>query len=161
VDTIATVSGIAELKMDPAIRKMAREMEKLVSKVTPLEIEASKICKEVSTTYDKLVGALSRLSEVTGNIHLAYSKMASKFDFDHFTLIGDLYEELSSTFYKWRDSMEYDSQNFFENIRTMFNFSYLEESGIQNVFNNGVITLSWLISGMVFQRNTKLKQWSS
>lgn len=70
------------------------------------------------------------MSKVTREIHGSYKKVASKFDFDHFTKVGDLYDTLSSTFEKWKNIYECDSVNFFENIRIMFTFSDQEEKGL-------------------------------
>jgi len=73
---------------------------------------------------------------VTAQIHLSYSRVASKFDFDHFTRVGELYETLSDTFSKWKNIYQCDSANFFENIRIMFAFSNQEERGMQEVYTH-------------------------
>jgi hypothetical protein len=42
-----------------------------------------------------------KLSVVTAQIQKAYEKVASKFDFDHFTKVADLYKDLNTTFVDW------------------------------------------------------------
>jgi hypothetical protein len=50
--SILNVSGSIELKMDPAIRKMARELTRLLKMVKPLEEQAASICKDMSALYN-------------------------------------------------------------------------------------------------------------
>lgn len=73
------------------------------------------------------------MSGVTAQIQKAYEKVASKFDFDHFTRVADLYREINTTFIEWGKVQKSATTNWFKNIRMMFAFSSQEEAGMQNV----------------------------
>lgn len=133
---ILNVTGSIELKMDPAIRKMARELTRLLKMVKPLEEQAANICKDMSSLYSQMDDNFLKLSVVTAQIHKAYEKVASKFDFDHFTKVADLYKDLNTTFVDWGKVQKSATTNWFKNIRMMFAFSSQEEAGIQNVSSN-------------------------
>ena len=62
---IMNVTGSIELKMDPAIRKMARELTRLLKNVNPLEEQATNICKDISGLYNQLNDNFVKLSIVT------------------------------------------------------------------------------------------------
>ena len=130
---ILNVSGEIELKMDPAIRKMARELTRLLKMVKPLEEQAASICKDMSLLQNQMNENFNKLSVVTLQIHKAYDKVASKFDFDHFTRVADLYKDLNSTFVDWGKVQQSNTNNWFKNIRMMFAFSSQEEAGMQKV----------------------------
>jgi len=98
---IFNISGNIELKMDPAIRKMAREITRLLKMVQPLEEQAADICKDVSLLLNKMNEKFSKLSIVTAQIQKSYEKVANKFDFDHFNKVSDLYKALNITFVNW------------------------------------------------------------
>lgn len=141
IHEIMNVKGSVELKMDPAIRKMARELSKLLTKVKPLEEEASGICKEMTGLMSKLVGCFDKLSITTGAIHKVYQKVASKFDFDHFTRVSELYLGLNNTFSEWKKIYKTNHDSFFKNIRMIFAVSSQEEKGLEKVKN--LLTSSW------------------
>jgi hypothetical protein len=119
--------------MDPAIRKMSREMSRLLADVRPLEQEAGEICKQMTTHYEEIQNSFQRLGAVTASIHKAYKKVASKFDFDDFTKVSDLYLSLNNTFIEWGEIHKTNSANYFKNIRMMFEFSSFEEKGMEEV----------------------------
>lgn len=119
--------------MDPAIRKMARELTRLLQMVKPLEEQAASICKDMSQLYNQMNDNFLKLSVVTAQIQKAYEKVASKFDFDHFTRVADLYKDLNTTFIDWGRVQKSTTTNWFKNIRMMFAFSSQEEAGMQSV----------------------------
>lgn len=133
VKNLINVSGTIELKMDPAIRKMARELTRLLKNVRPLEEEAANICKEMTSHYESLHYCFEKLGSVTASIHKAYKKVATKFDFDDFTRVSDLYLSLNNMFVDWAGIHKSNSSNFFKNIRMMFTFSNYEEQGMERV----------------------------
>ena len=65
---IMNVTGSIELKMDPAIRKMARELTKLLKNVKPLEAQAALICKDMNMQYTLLQDNFNKLCAVTAQI---------------------------------------------------------------------------------------------
>jgi len=119
--------------MDPAIRKMSRELTRLLKNVRPLEEEAGEICKEMTQYYNSIQSCFERLGVVTASIHKAYKKVASKFDFDDFTKVSEFYLGLNNTFIEWGEIHKRNSNNFFKNIRMMFAFSNFEEQGMEEV----------------------------
>lgn len=133
IKDLINVNGSVELKMDPAIRKMARELTRLLKNVRPLEEEAASVCKEMTGLYQSLDSCFEKLGVVTASIHKAYQKVASKFDFDDFTKVSDLYLSLNNTFVEWGNVHKSDTANFFKNIRMMFTFSNFEEQGMEKV----------------------------
>lgn len=133
ISKMVNVTGSIELKMDPAIRKMSRELTRLLKNVRPLEEEAGEICKEMTQHYKHVQNCFERLGVVTASIHKAYKKVASKFDFDDFTKVSDFYLGLNNTFIEWSEIHKNSSNNFFKNIRMMFAFSNFEEQGMEEV----------------------------
>jgi hypothetical protein len=122
--------------MDPSIRKMARELTKLIKTVKPLEEKASDICRDMSNLFSQINDNFVKLSVVTSDINKAYATASSKFDFDHFSKIADIYKELNSTFTEWGTVQRSSTTNWFKNIRMIFSFSSQEEEGLENVSNH-------------------------
>ena len=136
VEKLINVSGVVELKMDPSIRKMSRELTRLLSDVRPLEEEAAGICKDMTAQMDALHAGFEKLCDVTSSIQKTYKKVARKFSFDEFNKVSDLYVSLNTTFMEWSDLFKMNSNNFFKNIRMMFNFSNYEVQGMEKVSIN-------------------------
>ena len=133
VTKLINVSGVVELKMDPAIRKMSRELTRLLSDIRPLEEEAATVCKEMTSHMDGLQICFERLGGVTSSIQKTYKKVAKKFNFDDFSQISELYTALNKTFLNWSDLFKDSTSNFFKNIRMMFTFSNYEVQGMEKV----------------------------
>jgi DNA repair ATPase RecN len=133
INEITNVSGEVELKMEPKIRKMARELTRLLENVSPLEAEAATVCKEMSLHFKNLELCLERLGAISAQIHQQYKKAAPKFTFDHFEKISELYLSLNNTFSEWTEIHKKTRNNFFRNIRMMFKTSSLEENGLMEV----------------------------
>lgn len=136
ITEIKSVTGFVELKMDPAIRKMARELERMIAGVTPLELEASEICKEMLINMSKVREGFDQLGQICSSIHKRYKNVAEKFDFEHFTKISELYLSLNSTMTEWGNVYQKEADNYFENIRMMFDFSLSETEGLDQVKSN-------------------------
>jgi DNA repair exonuclease SbcCD ATPase subunit len=130
---IPTVTGTVELKMDPQIRKMARELTALLKEVKPLEEQAESCCKDISNHLNELNNSFNALSSITAQIQRAYEKYSGSFDFDHFSKVSELYRELNSTFIDWASVQRSATTNWFENIRMIFSFSGQEIQGMENV----------------------------
>ena len=119
--------------MDPAIRKMSRELEKLISQVTPLELEASEAFKELIDNMEKIRESFEKVGNVCARIHKKYKRIAEKFDFEHFTKISEFYLSLNNAYMKWGEVQKSETDNFFENQRMMFDFSLSEIEGLDEV----------------------------
>lgn len=119
--------------MDPSIRKMARELTKLLKTVKPLEEQASNICRDMSQLQNQMNENFVKLSVVTSEINKVYQAASSKFDFDHFSKIADIYKDLNTTFTDWGSVQRSSTTNWFQNIRMIFSFSSQEEEGLENV----------------------------
>ena len=130
---IYTVTGTVELKMDPQIRKMARELTSLLKVVKPLEEQAEAICKDISMLMNSVNDNFSKLSLVTSQIQKTYEKYSGNFDFDHFNKVSELYKELNNTFIDWSRVQKSSTENWFKNIRMIFAFSSQEIQGMENV----------------------------
>ena len=130
---IHTTTGVVELKMDPQIRKMARELTSLLKVVKPLEEQAEAICKDISILLNSANESFNKLSLVTSQIQKTYEKYSSNFDFDHFSKVSELYKELNSTFIDWGRVQKSSTDNWFKNIRMIFAFSSQEIQGMENV----------------------------
>ena len=128
-------TGFAEQKMEPSIRKMARDLTGLLKAVKPLEETAANICKDISGLYVTINENFVMLASVTGQIRDVYNKVANKFDFDHFTKVSNIYKDLNTTFNDWAKVQRSSTINWFENIRMMFSFSSQEEQGLESVRN--------------------------
>lgn len=126
-------TGFSEQKMEPAIRKMARDLTGLLKEVKPLEEAAANLCKDISALYTQVNESFNQLACITGQIRDTYTRSASKFDFDHFTKVSNLYGGLLTTFNDWGKVQRSSSVNWFENIRMMFSFSTQEAQGLESV----------------------------
>ena len=133
ITEIKTFDGVAELQMDPKIRKMGRELTKLMNTVAPLEARAANIGKEITMHYTKIKENLEDLEIITGKITQAYSDVAEKFELERMSKVGEIYRSLSTTFSKWKQVATWECENFFQNIRILFAFSSQEEQGLQEV----------------------------
>jgi hypothetical protein len=133
ISEIYTEDGVASLKMEPAIRKMSRELTKLMSKVAPLEEEAAVIGKRISGYYEQIQQGMADLQKVTARISEEYKVASLRFEQEKISQISSLYDSLSSTFGKWKEAMTSETDNFFKNIRIMFAFSAQEQQGLLDV----------------------------
>jgi len=122
--------------MDPKIRMMSKMVGKLVNNVTPLELEASSICREMTISFDKINDSFKRLSSLSLRLHSEYKVVAKNYELRQFSKISQLYQTLSSTFDEWRKVNESETSNFFANIRMMFTFCNHEQQGILQVTNS-------------------------
>ena len=112
---------------------MSRELERLVNSLVPFEYEASEICKSMVVHLDKVREGFDDLSVICARIHKRYKRVASKFDFEHFDKISELYLALNNTMLEWGNNFERQTQNFFENTRMMFDFSLSELEGLEEL----------------------------
>jgi hypothetical protein len=133
LNEISNTTGSVELKMDPSIRKMARELTKLLKTVKPLEEQASNICRDMSQLQNQMNENFVKLSTITSEINKVYQAASSRFDFDHFSKIADIYKDLNTTFIDWGAVQRSSTCNWFQNIRMIFSFSSQEEEGLENV----------------------------
>lgn len=136
ITEVSSVTGKIELKMDSSIRKMSRELERLLNSLNPLETEASEICRDMIQNMQKVGDGFDQLALVCAKIHKKYEKVAEKFSFDHFGKISDLYLSLNNTMVRWGKNFTEESKNYFENIRMMFDFSLSEIEGLDQVKKN-------------------------
>lgn len=130
---ITTVSGKAYMNMEPDIRKMSRELSRLLEKAQPLEAECAKICKEMSGHMESIQTCLERLNYVTSNLNSCYKSAADKFSFTDFHDMSEIYLTLNETFSEWNEIWKKEQDNFFRNIRMLFTFSNYEEQGLEEV----------------------------
>lgn len=131
--SITTVSGKAYMNMEPNIRKMSRELSRLLQKAQPLEEDCAKICKEMSHHLKQVDTCMEKLTGAIGTLKSTYAHAATKFDFDDFSDMSDIYETLYGTFNEWTDTWKNTTDNFFRNIRMLFTFSNFEEKGLEEV----------------------------
>lgn len=131
--TIKNVSGKARMNMEPDCRKMSRELSRLLQKAQPLEEECAKICKEMNSHLKGVESCLSKLTEVTLELRDCYKHAATKFSFNDFEDMSEIYTSLHSTFTEWTDVCSKNNDNFFRNIRMLFTFSNYEEKGLEEV----------------------------
>lgn len=131
--SITTVSGKAYMNMEPGVRKMSRELSRLLEKAQPLEAECAKICKEMSLHLKSAENCLERLTATTANLKNTYAHAAGKFNFTDFADMSEIYQTLHGTFTEWTDIWKKSRDNFFRNIRMLFTFSNYEEQGLEEV----------------------------
>ena len=119
--------------MDPAIRKMSRELTKMNQALTPhlnLAIDAS---REVTFHMDKTAEAFNKLGSASAAIHKTYKSVADKFDFELLTQIETIYAEISKTFSSYSKIIQEERENFSANVENFFTFCSCEVEGLEEV----------------------------
>jgi len=122
-----------QLDMGQTARFNSRIVAEIVDSNKKLEHEAAEICKEITHQTALISGSYQRLSQICTQIHENYNKRAKRFMPDTMSKTKDLYKILGKAFNTWSGIWQQDSDNYFKNIRMMFNFSSFEEEGLQTV----------------------------
>lgn len=144
--------GHVELKMDPAIRKMSRELTKMNQSLSPYISQALDLCKDVSFHMDKTADAINRLGMNCASIHKCYKAVADKFDFDSLSKIEGVYADLSKTLTSYSRIVNEERDNFSLNIENFFNFAVSEIEGIDEV---DLVSCSCSVSEMSSRSSTR------
>ena len=125
--------GYVELKMDPAIRKMSRELTKMNTSILPLLSQAIDISREISVYMERTSESMNRLGFVCASIHKCFKSVGDKFDFDSLSRIETVYSELNKTFTSYSKIITEEKDNFSTHIENFFSFSSSEIEGIDEV----------------------------
>ena len=134
VSEIENSKGYVELKMDPGIRKMAREISKMSDQMTPLLNVANDAAKEITYHLDKLAEGFNKLGSACQNIQKLYLSTSEKFtELDSFSKLNSIYTEMSTTFSNYSKVMFTERDNFANNIEAFFTYSQCEIEGLEEV----------------------------
>ncbi len=133
IHQIENSKGYIELKMDPAIRKMSRELTKMNQSLSPFISQALDICKEISTHLERAADGYSKLGMTCASIHKCYKSVGDKFDFESLSKIDSVYSELSKTLSSYSRIILDERENFALNVENLFNFTASEIEGIDEV----------------------------
>lgn len=127
--------GYVELKMDPAIRKMSRELSKMNQTLGPLINEAIDLSREISGSMAEVAARTYKLGQVCANIHKSYKSVGDKFDFESLSKIDGIFSELSKTLTSYSKVLVEERDNFQANIESLFSFTACEIDGIDEILN--------------------------
>lgn len=144
--------GFVELKMDPAIRKMSRELTKMNQALGPHLSQAIDASREISFHMEKTAEAFNKLGSAAASVHKAYKSVAEKFDFELLTQIESVYAEISKTFSSYAKITLEEKDNFATNIENFFTFCSCEVEGLEEV---SLFLRSCLTSATNFRLSTK------
>lgn len=121
--------------MDPAIRKMARELTKMNQSLGPHLAQAIDAAHEVAFHMEKTADAFNKLGTATASIHKTYKAVAEKFDFEILTRVESIYEEVSRTFSSFSRITLDEKENFTKNIENFFSYCTSEIDGMDELLN--------------------------
>lgn len=133
IDQVENSKGFVELKMDPAIRKMSRELTKMNQSLVPYIGQAIDLSREVVGQLDKTADSMNKLGLVCANIHKCFKSVGDKFDFESLSRIETIYAELHKTFTAYSKIVQDEKENFSTNVENFFAFSACEIEGIDEV----------------------------
>lgn len=133
IHQVENSKGYVELKMDPAIRKMSRELTKMNQALTPHLNQAIDASKEISFHMEKTAEAFNKLGSAAASIHRTYKSVADKFDFELLTQIESVYAEISKTFSSYSKILFEEKDSFTNNIENFFTFCTSEVEGLEEV----------------------------
>ena len=136
IHQVENSKGYIELKMDPAIRKMSRELTKMNQSLTPHLNQAIDAAKEVTFHMEKTAEAFNKLGTAAASIHRTYKAVADKFDFELLTQIESIYAEISKTFSSYSKITSEEKDNFASNIENFFTFCTCEVDGLEEVLSD-------------------------
>ena len=119
--------------MDPAIRKMSRELSKMNLAITPYLNQAIDAAKEVTFHMEKTADAFMKIGSAAASIHKSYKSVADKFDFELLTQIESIYAEASRTFSSYGKITLEEKDNFSSNVENFFSFCTNEVEGLDDV----------------------------
>lgn len=121
--------------MDPAIRRMARELSKMTQALSPHLAQAIDAAREVTFHMEKTADAFNKLGTATAAIHNTYKSVADKFDFEVLSKIESIYSEVSRTFTSYGKITMEEKENFNTNIENFLNFCTSEIDGIDELLS--------------------------
>lgn len=119
--------------MDPAIRKMSRELAKLNQPLHALMQQAIDISREVGNCIDRTADSMSRLGSLCLQINKCYKSCNEKVTSTAFEKIESIYSEFSKTLMSYSKILIDERENFGANVENLFNFSACEIEGIDEV----------------------------
>lgn len=120
--------------MDPAIRKMSRELTKMDQTLLPLINQANDTAKEIGLYLENLSKLYTRLGLTTKAIQKSYKVVADKFDFESLSTIEQIYGEFSRNLSICGKNLMEERENFFNNVENFFSFETCEVEGLDEVF---------------------------
>lgn len=119
--------------MDPAIRKMSRELTKMNQSLIPHLNQAIDASREITFHMEKTAEGFNKLGSAAASIHKTYKSVADKFDFELLTQIESVYAEISKTFSSYSKILFDEKENFASNVENFFTFSSCEVEGLEEV----------------------------
>lgn len=133
IHQVENSKGYIELKMDPAIRKMSRELTKMNQSLIPHLNQAIDASREITFHMEKTAEGFNKLGSAAASIHKTYKSVADKFDFELLTQIESVYAEISKTFSSYSKILFDEKENFSSNVENFFSFSTCEVEGLEEV----------------------------
>lgn len=133
IHQVENSKGYVELKMDPAIRKMARELTKMNQSLGPHLAQAIDAAREVTFHMEKTADAFNKLGSATASLHSTYKSVADKFDFEVLSRVESIYAEISRTFSSFSKITRDEKDNFNQNIENFFNYCTCEVEGMEDL----------------------------
>lgn len=121
--------------MDPAIRKMSRELSKMNQSLGPLIGEAMDLSRDISGAMAEVATRTYKLGQVCANIHKSYKAVGDKFDFEALSKIDGIFAEFSKTLTSYSKVLVEERDNFQAHVEALFAFTACEIDGIDEILN--------------------------
>lgn len=130
---MATPKGIVHMDMNPGIKKISKDIDKLVNNCYENHKVAQTLCEDIGNHMAKAGELTEKLARYMNKINKDYSEYFEYNKISPIVEISHLYESASSMLADVGIQMKKTSSVFSEDMKFMFEFANYENDGLQRL----------------------------
>lgn len=130
---MSTPRGFVEMDMNPGIKKVSKDIDKLVNSCYENHKVAQALCENIGAYLGKAGELTERLSRYMNKINKDYSDYFENNKIAPIVEISQIYESASSMLSEVGMQMKKTSSIFSEDMQYMFEFANYENEGLQRL----------------------------
>jgi hypothetical protein len=130
---MATPKGVVRMDMNPGIKKISKDIDKLVNNCYENHKVAQTLCEDIGNHMAKAGELTEKLARYMNKINKDYSEYFEYNKISPIVEIGHLYESASSMLADVGIQMKKTSSVFSEDMKFMFEFANYENDGLQRL----------------------------
>lgn len=128
-----TPKGVIEMDMNPGVKKISRDIDKLVNSCHDNHKVAETLCSEIGFHMDKAGELSEKLARYINKINKDYSDYFEHNKVNQVIEIGEIYESASEMLSEMGTQLKKTSSLFSTDMQRMFAFANYENEGFQRL----------------------------
>lgn len=133
IDLMATPKGYVEMDMNPGVKKISKDIDKLVNNCYENNKAAEALCSDIGYHLDKAGELSERLARYMGKINQDYAEYFEHNKITPVVEIGQIYESASALLENMGNTWRKTAKSFAVDMQRMFDFANYENSGLQRL----------------------------